>query len=519
MSDFESMVREYLVANKAEEFSTSDLCGVFYTDGGSRVIKSTNYGGWGIHGYLYVDKTTNSNSGCKKAVPTTTGYTTGKIDPKDTKAFVTTYIDYYGSVIDNSTNNKAELLGMIKCLYLIKQLKLKHSIIYADSKYVLGTIEGRETYKNNGFKTAAGKELANVEMCQSMIEMYDEVSEEFDIDLRWVKGHSGNYGNEMADSNATKGCYVASNHHSKVIIKTDDNVTDDYSQDGHFLNIDSPTNYFGRDVEAPKMLSENSLFFTTNGIDIRDNATYYQASFGKMLNGKDKEERKSLRGKPFADCCISVIELNEPDPVLNNIMNIVADNFHSTGVVECNLAYQTRQSIYADLLNGGLNTVSVDTNKGRVVLPNKEELASLTSPVRQAFRLIDDFNAVKDFLDRYTKRDMLGVDSVTDITSYIYEKSDTKSGTSYKPIEYDKGFIKIPVDIEIKGDKKTTHIPITIGVDTPSKMSLGRMKTIEPEVSLVTWETTLRTLRFAIMIKTTEGIGVWMGIYSNTHLH
>ena len=102
---------------------------------------------------------------------------------------------------------------------------------------------------------------------------------------------------------------------------------------------------FGKDFDAPKMLSENSLFFTTNGIDIRDNSTYYQASFGKMLNSKDKDERKKLRGKPFADCCVSVIELNKPDPVINNIIDIVANHFPSTGVIECNLAYQTRQAV------------------------------------------------------------------------------------------------------------------------------------------------------------------------------
>lgn len=519
MSDYQNMVSDYLNSNKAEEFTSADLKGVFYTDGGSRIIESTNYGGWGVHGYLFIDKATNSNSGCKKAVPTTVGYTTGKIDPDDVKAFVTTYIDYYGSIVSDSTNNKAELLGMMRCLFLISKLKLKHSVIHADSKYVINLIKGRETYKQNGYKTSAGKELANQEMCMSMIEMYDEVLEQYDIELRWVKGHSGNFGNECADANATKGCYVASNKINNVVITTDKEVHNDYNLDGDYFNIATPDTYFGKELEAPKMLSENSLFFTTNGIDIRDNTTYYQASFGKMISGKDKEERKMLRGKPFADCCISVVELNEPDPVLNNIMSIVADNFPNTGVIECNLTYQTRQSVYSDLLKGGLNTVSVDVNKGRVFLPNKEELASLTNPVRQAFRLISDFNAVKDFLDRFTKRDMLGVNTVTDITSHLYEEKVSKTKTTLKLIDHDDGFVVIPIDMEHNGIKKTTHIPITIGVDTPSRMSLGRMRTIEPKVKLVTWDTLDRTLRFAVLIETTEGIGVWMGIYSNIHLH
>lgn len=519
MNDFKNMITDYLSANKAEDFGMEHLKGVFYTDGGSRTIKSVNYGGWGIHGYVFVDKPTNSNSGCKKATPTTTGYVTGKVDPKDVKAFVTTYIDYYGQIDNSSTNNIAELMGMLRCLFLINQIGLQHTIIHADSKYVLNLILGREKFKENGYKTAAGKELANKELCMSLIEMYDEVTEKYDIELRWVKGHSGDFGNECADANATKGCYLAANKLSNVVIKTDSSVRNDHELDGDYLNIANPDDYFGKEIEPPKMLSENSLFFTTNGIDIRDNSTYYQASFGKMIGGKDKDERKKLRGKPYADCCISVIELNEPDPVLNNIMNIVAEHFPTTGVIECNLAYQTRQSVYSELLQGGLNTVSVDVNKGSVLLPNKEEIASLADPVRQSFRLINDFNAVKDFLDRFTKHDLKGVDEIVDITSYLYEKKESKNKTTLKLIDHDDGFINIPIEIGEGDDKKTTHIPITIGVDTPSRMSLGRMRTIEPKVSLVTWETLPRTLRFAVLIETTEGIGVWMGIYSNIHLH
>lgn len=523
MKDFETMVNDYLKANKGEGFGLSDLKGIFYTDGGSRVAKSTNYGGWGVHGYLYVDKVTNSNSGCKKAVPTTKGYVTGKADANDVKAFVTTYIDYYGQINDGSTNNIAELLGMMRCLFLIRKLRLSHSLIYADSKYVLQLLIGRETYKNNGYKKADGKDLANQELCISLIEMYDEVLEEADVELHWVKGHSGQFGNECADANATKGCYMAANKLSDVTIVTDSDIKNDISHNGEFLNISTPDDYFGKELEAPKMLSENSLFFTTNGIDIRDNTTYYQASFGKMLNSKDKDERKKLRGKPFADCCISVIELKQPDPVLNNIINIVAEHFPNTGVIECNLTYQTRQSIYSDLIQGGLNTVSVDVNKGVLRLPNDEEIASLTNPVRQAFRLIADFNAVKDFLDRVaeslSETKQLGIDSITDITSYLYEEKQSKTKTTTKLIENDDGFILVPIEIGEGKDKKTTHIPITIGVDTPSRMSLGRMKTIEPKVSIVTWDTMSRTLRFAVMIETTEGIGVWMGIYSNIHLH
>ena len=59
MTDFQNMITDYLNANKAEDFGLDDLKGMFYTDGGSRTINSVNYGGWGVHGYLFVNKETN----------------------------------------------------------------------------------------------------------------------------------------------------------------------------------------------------------------------------------------------------------------------------------------------------------------------------------------------------------------------------------------------------------------------------------------------------------------------------
>ena len=154
------------------------------------------------------------------------------------------------------------------------------------------------------------------------------------------------------------------------------------------------------------------------------------------------------------------------------------------------------------------------------LLPNKEEIATIVNPARQSFNLINDFNEVKEFLDRYMRGNMYGIDSVTEVTDYFYEIKENKNGkVSYKVLEHEEGFVKIPVEFKYREHTIQTTIPITIGVDTPSRMSLGRMKTIEPKMSLVTWDTTGRELRFAILIETCEGIGVWMGIYSNIHLH
>ena len=56
-------------------------------------------------------------------------------------------------------------------------------------------------WKKNNWKTAAKKEVKNKELWQQL----DQLMEHHEVQLHWVKGHSGDAGNEMADLLANKG--------------------------------------------------------------------------------------------------------------------------------------------------------------------------------------------------------------------------------------------------------------------------------------------------------------------------
>ena len=93
-----------------------------------------------------------------------------------------------------TTNNKMELTAVIKGLKSIENnLPVK---VVTDSQYVkIGINEWIIKWKKNGWKTASKKDVKNKELWQEL----DQLVKNFDVAWQWVKGHSGNAGNERAD--------------------------------------------------------------------------------------------------------------------------------------------------------------------------------------------------------------------------------------------------------------------------------------------------------------------------------
>lgn len=99
-----------------------------------------------------------------------------------------------------TTNNRMELTAAIEALNALKG----HSnvILHTDSKYVMdGINDWMPNWKKRGWKTAAKKPVKNKDLWQAL----DEAAGRHEIDWRWVKGHDGNPGNEMADELANRG--------------------------------------------------------------------------------------------------------------------------------------------------------------------------------------------------------------------------------------------------------------------------------------------------------------------------
>jgi ribonuclease HI len=99
-----------------------------------------------------------------------------------------------------TTNNRMELMAAIVALETLT--KARAVTLHTDSKYVLqGITEWMINWKKRGWKTAAKKPVKNEDLWRRL----DAAIERHDIKWVWVKGHSGNAGNERADMLANKG--------------------------------------------------------------------------------------------------------------------------------------------------------------------------------------------------------------------------------------------------------------------------------------------------------------------------
>ncbi len=99
-----------------------------------------------------------------------------------------------------TTNNRMELMAVIQALSALKRpcnIKLT-----TDSKYVMqGMQQWLAGWKARGWKTASRQPVKNQDLWQQL----DALTSQHKIDWHWVRGHTGNPGNERADELANLG--------------------------------------------------------------------------------------------------------------------------------------------------------------------------------------------------------------------------------------------------------------------------------------------------------------------------
>ncbi|NBD19980.1 ribonuclease HI [Aquabacterium fontiphilum] len=99
-----------------------------------------------------------------------------------------------------TTNNRMELTAVIEALATLK--RPCRVVIHTDSEYVRkGITEWITSWKRRGWKTADNKPVKNVDLWQRL----ETLAAAHQVEWRWVRGHSGDPGNERADALANQG--------------------------------------------------------------------------------------------------------------------------------------------------------------------------------------------------------------------------------------------------------------------------------------------------------------------------
>jgi len=99
-----------------------------------------------------------------------------------------------------TTNQRMELQAAIEALKALKKTSVV--TIVTDSKYVLtGITEWIHNWKKKGWKNSKKEAVANRELWEEL----DKLNANHQVTWQWVKGHSGDEGNDRADELARAG--------------------------------------------------------------------------------------------------------------------------------------------------------------------------------------------------------------------------------------------------------------------------------------------------------------------------
>ncbi len=97
----------------------------------------------------------------------------------------------------HTTNNRMEILAVIKALELINSNLNYEITVYTDSQLITDTINKKwiYTWRAKGWRRSNKTEVLNVDLWERLFPLITK----YDVKFQWVKGHSGIPENERCD--------------------------------------------------------------------------------------------------------------------------------------------------------------------------------------------------------------------------------------------------------------------------------------------------------------------------------
>ena len=495
---------------KAAAASTKPTHAVLYTDGGSR---PPGIGGWGLHGYFYRDEAAKQGAGISNAIPTRNGYKMNGSGLPEIS--LTHYVDGFGPMLPVGTNNQAEIMGALKALELVKEHDLQHATLILDSQYALnGMTQWMHGWAQSNWMKGDGREVSNADLWRMCYDLKNELDAKgVQFQFQWVKGHSGDLGNHLADRCATRAIFVGRKGHENDMVTLED-----------------AKGYWGFKPERSRMLSHPNWYYAAGAVE-----SYTSADGRHVYYLGDPREEEELLGKKIAQATFSVVYLRQPEPILNMIRDTVArmggDQYQALSVGDLRTIF--KPEIYEELQRHGDLLLHCDGKNHRVTMWDhgeknlKDEVINSTlskdiRPARLAYRAIEALQSLERTLNEYLNPAEETQVRFTDLTGLLYESDTSKKKPVFKLKPHVTSALR-SIDVEAgyaTGDGGTgkTKLCLTLSLDLPDRNTLSALAGEDTKVTLLTWPESPHALRYAVVIEADGDVGIWSGIYANLHM-
>ena len=471
---------------------------VFYTDGSCRPSNPGNVG-WGSHGYYFEMVPPTKGSGHSTLTPSRTGYVEkNKKLPIEQQVTILKYFDFFGTNRDIGSNNLAELDAVLNSLRKASEFELNEITIHTDSEYVRRTLDEKiPTMKERGWRKPDGKPYSNVESWRALVELVEEFEQkDVSINIFYVEGHSGDFGNDKADKLATVAALTAVSGLHR-----------------HQYTVEEPQGYWKSAVERHPFINNKALYFNTISRG-HIPGEYYTGNHDKDLQ---------LLGRRDPNSAYAVVMLEEPNPIIEMLRKHVtacAEEIDCLVVTRFDRLFNP--SVYSELLDFGPIALvrsapySLDF-KGL----DKEPITEEIRPLRIGYRAIQEVSKLKKILlDVRAGNENLFVKEITDV---FYEtemkKAKSKDALPTKVIKLKSGFgigvDKVRVNIIIPNTDKEMEITLNLGTDLVDRNALRQLEEYSPQIFVVSWSDSEGAIRFATIGKAGKSWAIWCGAYSN----
>lgn len=493
---------------------------VIYTDGsarpkpGEQAKSGTFYIGSGVYGYCYhlprgQEKPTKTNAW----VATTKGYVLQQdlAKAQGVPVVIDEYLHAYRSYAQFGTNNSAEINAVGLFFEAFESLAKTTPVLHvlADSEYTInGLTKWIPGWIRNGWLTSNGAPVSNREDWERVYAHVLDYQLHGAFSIAWVEGHSGNYGNDQAD-------------HLSVIAMRASYLKDIRT----YQALRSPKDEKALQViEMHPFFSGKRIYYNTDAA-FNEPGVYYQASW----TGHDY-----IHGKRTGDTAFSILRLNTPDPVIEEIIQAQVDTQPEVNEVMYLKQDRVRSpDVYPYLRQYGRLALQEDPRNHNLLFLDGKPVTFPVSPGELELRAVDALNTLDElllkFLHYYRQGLPFAPESVeyqlTDVTEHFYEtltKKFKKDTVEYLALR--KTFVvgqkKTDIEITVKlesGETKIT-LPFLFMDDLPSRNALKNVELLAPEVYVLTWQEAPKVLRYATIIKTDDSVSIWSNLYANQRL-